>query len=210
MPGPPATTSDHLETSSGGVGVDHLIDQRDEFIPHYDGVSDILVDNHANVEEVWTGNDSHLTAEETGNSQGGNTIISTIPPPNDRYDSGLHSGDRTVIFVGTRRLMMGELAILIYFSLQSDLEWLGSASPFKRVSLSQFRIDLLLFFSFHRKTPQFGHEKAILHHHLRRRNSFRLQSCWVCPGRTHFLVMFLFLHFTSRLTEYFEHRNVRT
>jgi hypothetical protein len=101
MPGPPSGTSDHLETSSGKID---FIDQRDEPVPHGEPthrVFDLLAEDHAEVEEAWARNES-LTIEAAADLQGGGAITSTVPPPNDLHDTSLYSGDRSVIFVGTR------------------------------------------------------------------------------------------------------------
>jgi len=100
MPGPPSGTSNHLETSSGKFD---LIDQRDEPVPHSEPthrVFNLLAEDHAEVEEAWTRNES-LTIETAADLQG-DAITSTVPPPNDLHDTSLYSGDRTVIFVGMR------------------------------------------------------------------------------------------------------------
>jgi len=101
MPGPPSATSDHHETLSGKFD---FIDQRDEFVSHSEPthrVFDPLAEDHAVVEEAWTKNES-LTTEGAADLQRGNAIASTVPPPNDLRDTHLYSGNRSVIFVGTR------------------------------------------------------------------------------------------------------------
>jgi hypothetical protein len=47
-------------------------------------------------------------AERMASSQG-DTIAATTPPKNDTHDETLYSGDRTVIFVGTTRLLISPL-----------------------------------------------------------------------------------------------------
>ena len=74
-----------------------MTDQRGELTPYNTcGISDLLFEKLAEVEEA---NDSHLTVEEMIDSQEGEAISSTIPPP--VHDMGQYTGDKTVIFVGT-------------------------------------------------------------------------------------------------------------
>jgi hypothetical protein len=98
---PPSATSGHLETSSGGKF--DFIDQQDKPVSGSEpihNVFDQLAKDHAEVAEAWTRNES-LTTEAAADLQG-DTITSTVPPPNDLHDTSLYSGDRSVIFVGTR------------------------------------------------------------------------------------------------------------
>jgi hypothetical protein len=92
----PVATNDH-----GSKDANDFADQQVPQDSLARGVSGVLSDK---VEGARTGNGSHPNAGEMIDSRGEETITSTSPPPNDSRDKALYTGDRTVIFVGTRRL----------------------------------------------------------------------------------------------------------
>ena len=95
---PPSATSGHLETSCGKFD---FIDQQDKPVSGSEpihNVFDQLAKDHAEVAEA---RNESLTTEAAADLQG-DIITSTVPPPNDLHDTSLYSGDRSVIFVGTR------------------------------------------------------------------------------------------------------------